>query len=112
MPNPVGARAAALCLLSWLAWLRPTTVLVFQHYETFKQRFAAFPVLIEMISRFRSAKQQKEILQKVEAGQIDILIGMHRLLFKDVEVADLGLLGVEQRQRPAGRHKETGEHIR
>src|SRR5256886_8293460 len=106
MPNPVGARAAALCLLSWLAWLRPTTVLVFQHYETFKQRFAAFPVSIEMISRFRSAKQQKEILQKVEAGKIDILTGTHRLLSKDVKVADLGLLVVDEEQRFGVRPQE------
>src|SRR2546425_1865868 len=78
-----------------VAVLAPTTVLVFQHYETFKQRFAAFPVSIEMISRFRSAKQQKEILQKVEAGKIDILIGTHRLLSKNVKFAHLGLLGVD-----------------
>src|SRR6202790_5313831 len=58
-----------------VALLAPTTILAFQHYETFKQRFAAFPVAIEMISRFRSPKQQKEILQKVEAGKVDILIG-------------------------------------
>src|SRR5207244_10598670 len=81
-----------------VAVLAPTTVLVFQHYETFKQRFAAFPVSIEMISRFRSAKQQKEILQKVEAGKVDILIGTHRLLSKDVKFADLGLLVVDEEQ--------------
>src|SRR5947199_9556704 len=62
-----------------VAVLAPTTVLAFQHYETFKQRFAAFPVNIEMISRFRTTKEQKEILQKVEAGKIDVLIGTHRL---------------------------------
>src|SRR5579862_8064681 len=77
-----------------IAVLAPTTVLAFQHFETFKQRFAAFPVTIEMISRFRSARQQKEILQKVEAGKIDILIGTHRLLSKDIKFADLGLLVV------------------
>ena len=76
-----------------VAVLAPTTVLAFQHYETFKQRFAPFPLKIEMISRFRSAKQQKEILQKVEAGKVDILIGTHRLLSKDVKFADLGLAG-------------------
>src|SRR5579884_1906787 len=63
-----------------VAVLAPTTVLAFQHYETFKQRFAAFPVTIDMVSRFRSPKQQKEILQRVEAGKVDILIGTHRLL--------------------------------
>src|SRR6266513_347850 len=95
-----------------VAVLAPTTVLVFQHYETFKQRFAAFPVLIEMISRFRSAKQQKEILQKVEAGKIDILIGTHRLLSKDVKFADLGLLVVDEEQRFGVRHKERLKQMR
>src|SRR3989475_991301 len=95
-----------------VAVLAPTTVLVFQHYETFKQRFAAFPVSIEMISRFRSAKQQKEILQKVEAGKIDILIGTHRLLSKDVKFADLGLLVVDEEQRFGVRHKERLKQIR
>src|SRR5437588_1362446 len=76
-----------------VAVLAPTTVLAFQHFETFKQRFAAFPVTIEMISRFLSPKHQTEILQKTEAGKIDILIGTHRLLSKDVKFTDLGLLG-------------------
>src|SRR5260370_37514403 len=83
----------------------PTTVLALQHYETFKQRFAAFPVAIEMISRFRSPRQQKEILQRVEAGKIDILIGTHRLISKDVKFADLGLLVVDEEQRFDWRHK-------
>jgi transcription-repair coupling factor (superfamily II helicase) len=95
-----------------VAVLAPTTVLVFQHYETFKQRFAAFPVSIEMISRFRSAKQQKEILQKVEAGKADILIGTHRLLSKDVKFADLGLLVVDEEQRFGVRHKERIKQMR
>ena len=68
-----------------VAVLAPTTVLAFQHYETFKQRFAAFPVTIEMISRFRTAKAAKEMLQRVAAGKVDILIGTHRLLSKDVK---------------------------
>src|SRR5437868_14452022 len=75
-----------------VAVLAPTTVLAFQHFETFKNRFAAFPITVEMISRFRSARQQKEILQKVESGKVDILIGTHRLLPKDVKFADLGLV--------------------
>src|SRR5437016_3776196 len=95
-----------------VAVLAPATVLVFQHHETFKQRFAAFPVSIEMISRFRSAKQQKEILQKVEAGKIDILIGTHRLLSKDVKFADLGLLVVDEEQRFGVRHKERVKQMR
>src|SRR6266851_4697130 len=95
-----------------VAALAPTTVLAFQHFETFKQRFAAFPVSIEMISRFRSPKQQKEILHRVEAGKVDILIGTHRLLSKDVKFADLGLLVVDEEQRFGVRHKERIKQMR
>jgi transcription-repair coupling factor (superfamily II helicase) len=95
-----------------VAALAPTTVLAFQHYETFKQRFAAFPVTIEMISRFRTPKQQKEILQRIEAGKVDILIGTHRLLSKDVKFADLGLLVVDEEQRFGVRHKERLKQMR
>src|SRR5271155_3191237 len=95
-----------------VAVLAPTTVLAFQHFETFKQRFAAFPVTVEMISRFRTTKQQKEILQKVEAGKVDILIGTHRLLSKDVKFADLGLLVVDEEQRFGVRHKERLKQMR
>jgi transcription-repair coupling factor (superfamily II helicase) len=95
-----------------VALLAPTTVLAFQHYETFKQRFAAFPVTIEMISRFRNAKQQKEILQKTEAGKIDILIGTHRILSKDIKFSDLGLLIVDEEQRFGVRHKERIKQMR
>jgi len=95
-----------------VAVLAPTTVLAFQHFETFKQRYAAFPVSIEMISRFRSARQQKEILQKVEAGKVDVLIGTHRLLSKDIKFADLGLLVVDEEQRFGVRHKERLKQMR
>jgi transcription-repair coupling factor (superfamily II helicase) len=95
-----------------VAVLAPTTVLAFQHYETFKQRFGPFPVTIEMISRFRNAKQQKEILQKTEAGKIDILIGTHRILSKDLKFADLGLLIVDEEQRFGVRHKERIKQMR
>jgi len=95
-----------------VAVLAPTTVLAFQHYETFKQRFAACPVNIEMISRFRTAKEQKDILQKVEAAKIDILIGTHRLLSKDVKFSDLGLLVVDEEQRFGVRHKERIKQMR
>jgi transcription-repair coupling factor (superfamily II helicase) len=110
----VAMRAAfkALSDNKQVAVLAPTTVLAFQHYETFKQRFAAFPVQIEMISRFRNAKQQKEILGKVEAGKIDILIGTHRLLSRDVKFPDLGLLVVDEEQRFGVRHKERLKQIR
>ncbi len=95
-----------------VALLAPTTVLAFQHFETFKQRFAAFPVTIEMISRFRNAKQQKEILQKSETGKIDILIGTHRILSKDLKFSDLGLLIVDEEQRFGVRHKERIKQMR
>src|SRR6266478_1332709 len=87
----VAMRAAfkALSDNKQVAVLAPTTVLAFQHYETFKQRFAPFPLTVEMISRFRTAKQVKEILQRVEAGKIDVLIGTHRILSKDIKFADL-----------------------
>ena len=95
-----------------VALLAPTTVLAFQHFETFKQRFAAFPVAVEMISRFRSPRQRKEILQRVENGKIDILIGTHRLLSKDVKFPDLGLLVVDEEQRFGVRHKERLKQMR
>jgi len=95
-----------------VAVLAPTTVLAFQHFETFKQRFAPFPVTIEMISRFRNPKQQKEILQKTEAGKIDILIGTHRILSKDLKFTDLGLLIVDEEQRFGVRHKERIKQMR
>ena len=95
-----------------VAVLAPTTVLAFQHYETFKQRFAPFPVTIEMISRFRNAKQQKEILQKTETGKIDVLIGTHRILSKDIKFSDLGLLIVDEEQRFGVRHKERIKQMR
>jgi len=95
-----------------VAVLAPTTVLAFQHYETFKQRFAPFPVTVEMISRFRNAKQQKEILQKTETGKIDILIGTHRILSKDIKFSDLGLLIVDEEQRFGVRHKERIKQMR
>src|SRR6202167_396250 len=95
-----------------VAVLAPTTVLAFQHFETFKQRFAPFPITIDMISRFRNARQQKEILQKTEAGKIDVLIGTHRILSKDIKFSDLGLLIVDEEQRFGVRHKERIKQMR
>src|SRR6201993_603111 len=87
------------------AVLTPTTVLSFQHFETFKKRFSQFPITVEMISRFRTPKEQKEIVEKVEHGKVDILIGTHRLLSKDIKFQDLGLLIVDEEQRFGVRHK-------
>jgi transcription-repair coupling factor (superfamily II helicase) len=110
----VAMRAAfkALSDNKQVAVLAPTTVLAFQHYETFKQRFAAFPVKVEMISRFRTPKQVKEVLERVAVGKVDILIGTHRLLSKDVKFSDLGLLVVDEEQRFGVRHKERIKQIR
>jgi len=95
-----------------VAVLTPTTILSFQHFETFKKRFAQFPINIEMISRFRTAKEQKEIVARVETGKIDILIGTHRLLSKDIHFQDLGLLIVDEEQRFGVRHKERLKQMR
>jgi transcription-repair coupling factor (superfamily II helicase) len=95
-----------------VAVLAPTTVLTFQHFETFKKRFAAFPVRIEMLSRFRSAAEQKKILADLEAGRVDVVIGTHRLLSKDVKFADLGLLVVDEEQRFGVAHKERLKEMR
>ena len=95
-----------------VAVLTPTTVLSFQHYESFKRRFANFPVNVEMISRFRTAKEQKVILEKAEQGKIDILIGTHRILSKDLKFQDLGLLVVDEEQRFGVRHKERLKQMR
>ncbi len=94
------------------AILAPTTVLAFQHYETFRRRFAAFPVRVEMLSRFRSEKEQKKILDEVEEGKVDIVIGTHRLLSKDVKFQDLGLLVVDEEQRFGVAHKERLKEMR
>jgi transcription-repair coupling factor (superfamily II helicase) len=95
-----------------VAVLTPTTVLSFQHFESFKRRFANFPVNIEMISRFRTAKEQTAILEKVAEGKVDILIGTHRLLSKDLKFQDLGLLVVDEEQRFGVRHKERLKQMR
>jgi transcription-repair coupling factor (superfamily II helicase) len=95
-----------------VAVLTPTTVLSFQHFETFKKRFRQFPINIEMISRFRTAKEQKIILERAAAGQVDILIGTHRLLSKDIQFQDLGLLIVDEEQRFGVRHKERLKQMR
>jgi transcription-repair coupling factor (superfamily II helicase) len=95
-----------------VAVLAPTTVLAFQHFETFKRRFGAFPCRIEMMSRFRNAAQQKETMAALEAGKVDIVIGTHRLLSKDIKFADLGLLIVDEEQRFGVAHKERLKEMR
>jgi transcription-repair coupling factor (superfamily II helicase) len=95
-----------------VAVLTPTTVLCFQHFESFKRRFSKFPVVVEMLSRFRTAKEKKDILERVEQGKVDILIGTHALLSKDLKFQDLGLLIVDEEQRFGVRHKERLKQMR
>ena len=89
-----------------VAFLAPTTVLAFQHQKTLKERFAGFPVRIDMVSRFRSKAEQAETLVDLAAGKVDLIVGTHRLLSKDVEFRDLGLLVVDEEQRFGVAHKE------
>jgi transcription-repair coupling factor (superfamily II helicase) len=89
-----------------VAVLAPTTVLAFQHYNTFRERFTAFPVSIQLLSRFRSPKEQKQIIGDLCNGRIDIIIGTHRLLSKDIGFKDLGLVVVDEEQRFGVAHKE------
>jgi transcription-repair coupling factor (superfamily II helicase) len=95
-----------------VAVLAPTTVLAFQHLKTLKNRFAAFPVRIDMVSRFRSKAEQKAILEDLAAGKVEIIVGTHRLLSKDVQFRDLGLLVVDEEQRFGVAHKERIKQLR
>lgn len=94
------------------AVLTPTTVLAYQHYDTFRSRFAPFPVKIELLSRFRSAKEQKEVAKRVESGDVDVVIGTHRLLSKDVRFKELGIVVVDEEQRFGVAHKERLKHLK
>jgi transcription-repair coupling factor (superfamily II helicase) len=98
-----GRQVAVLC---------PTTVLAFQHLTTFRERFASWPAQIDMISRFRTPKEQKAILKKAQEGKLDILIGTHRVLSKDVAFHRLGLLIVDEEQRFGVAHKEAVKRMR
>ncbi len=95
-----------------VAVLTPTTVLAFQHTNTFRKRMASFPVRIEMLSRFRSASEQKSVVAEVQAGKVDIVIGTHRLLSKDVAFHNLGLLIVDEEQRFGVAAKEKLKKLR
>lgn len=95
-----------------VAFLVPTTILAQQHYETMMDRFEGFPVNVGVLSRFRTKKQQTETLEQLRTGQLDILVGTHRLLSKDVEFADLGLLVIDEEQRFGVKHKERLKQLR
>ncbi len=94
------------------AILVPTTILAFQHYQTFKERLKDFPVTVDYINRFKSAKEKKETMQRVEEGKVDIIIGTHGLLGKEVKFKDLGLLVVDEEQKFGVGHKEKIKTIR
>ena len=94
------------------AVLVPTTILAFQHYKTFKDRLKDFPVTVDYINRFKSAKEKKETLKKLEEGKIDIIIGTHGLLGKEVKFKDLGLLVVDEEQKFGVGHKEKIKTLR
>ncbi|HEF0120502.1 TPA: transcription-repair coupling factor, partial [Citrobacter freundii] len=110
----VAMRAAFLAVENHkqVAVLVPTTLLAQQHFDNFRDRFANWPVRIEMLSRFRSAKEQAQILEQVAEGKIDILIGTHKLLQADVKLKDLGLLIVDEEHRFGVRHKERIKAMR
>jgi transcription-repair coupling factor (superfamily II helicase) len=95
-----------------VAVLAPTTVLAFQHFKTLKNRFAAFPVRIDMLSRFRTKGEQKQTIEDLKAGRVEIIVGTHRLLSKDVQFRDLGLLVVDEEQRFGVAHKERIKQLR
>lgn len=104
----VAIRAAFKAIMDGkqVAFLVPTTILAQQHYETFRERFSEFPISIGSLSRFRSKKEQNEVIRGLKAGTVDIAIGTHRLLSKDVQYKDLGLLIIDEEQRFGVTHKE------
>ncbi len=110
----VALRAAFKAVMSGkqVAVLVPTTVLAQQHFETFSQRLAAFPVKVEMLSRFRTPREQTEILHQLSIGEVDIIIGTHRLISSDVVFKDLGLVVIDEEQRFGVTHKEHLKKLR
>src|SRR5437773_12147901 len=110
----VALRAAFKAVLDQrqVAILVPTTVLALQHYNTFRDRLSAFPVRVELLSRFRSEKEQKQLLEDLAFGKVDIVIGTHRLLQKDVVFFNLGLLIIDEEQRFGVVHKERLKQLR
>jgi len=110
----VALRAAFKCVMDskQCAVLVPTTILAWQHYQTFLSRMEGFPVRVELLSRFRTAKQQAEVLRGLKTGEVDIVIGTHRLIQKDVEYKDLGLCIIDEEQRFGVAHKERFKALR
>ena len=109
----VALRAAFKCVADskQCALLCPTTILAWQHYQTVTKRFEGYPIRVELLSRFRTAKQQKEILKKLKRGEIDMIVGTHRLVQKDVEFRDLGLAIIDEEQRFGVAQKERFKEL-
>lgn len=95
-----------------VAYLVPTTVLAQQHYKTFKQRFKDFPVRVEMLSRFRTKSNIDKTIKDLNKGYVDVVIGTHRMLSKDVKFKDLGLLIIDEEQRFGVKHKEQIKELK
>lgn len=110
----VAMRAAfkAVCDSKQVAVLVPTTILAQQHYRSFRKRYQGFPVNVEYLNRFKSAKDQKEVIRKLESGEVDIVIGTHRLIGKDIKFKDLGLLIIDEEQKFGVGAKEKLKSIR
>lgn len=110
----VAMRAAfkAVCDSKQVAVLVPTTILAQQHYRSFRKRYQGFPVNVEYLNRFKSAKEQKEVIKKLETGEVDIVIGTHRLIGKDIKFKDLGLLIIDEEQKFGVGAKEKLKSIR
>ena len=110
----VAMRAAFSAVLDkkQVAVLVPTTILAQQHWATFRERFKMHPVQVEMVSRFRTSREQKETLKRLKEGKVDVLVGTHRLLSKDVQFADLGLVIIDEEQRFGVKHKERLKELR
>ena len=95
-----------------VAVLVPTTILAQQHYNTFVERFEEYPMRVEVLSRFKTAKQQKDIIKDAKKGLVDVLIGTHRIVSKDIDMPKLGLVVVDEEQRFGVRHKESLKKIK
>ena len=95
-----------------VAVLVPTTILAQQHYNTFKERFENYPIRVEVLSRFKSPKQQKEIISDAKKGLVDVLIGTHRIVSKDINLPNLGLVVIDEEQRFGVKHKESLKQIK
>ncbi len=110
----VAIRGAFKCVMGGkqCAVLVPTTILAWQHFKTFTQRMEGYPIKVELLSRFRTPKQQEEVIKRLKKGEVDIVIGTHRIIQKDVEFKDLGLCVIDEEQRFGVTHKERFKELR